>query len=1367
MFEVNWNKFNIKNADKEEAFERMCRHLFMRKFKISGYEFSVNYNQTGLETEPVKSGEKFYGFQCKYSTSHNSTLFYDQVYNSLKKAFTLYEGKLDEIYIYSNLNIKPECTSEELSNDKLTTSRVMIQKEARRMNITIHWIKEENFTHILNEVENHDIYRMYFSSQNEIAFIDSSVTVEEKTFLKSNSFLEISINGFEYTQIEKEILKNNFSVILGYAGTGKTEILKKIYVCSSEKFLENYSQNNKVSIESIPIPIYIRLRECVMGDLESLIRNRLKDYSIPFGDNGQKCLYIFDGLDEISISDVDKTISFIKMLKRRKNTENIIVSSRLNSPNLTFLYREMDPKVYQIDALNHEFIDKYFVAKAVQSKSEKYESVKSKIKSLLIEIDDIFSVNLLWEYIENVDDSTTKIDLISHTFYSLLNSSKKIKNLNLPEVKITSIEEILQEVSYFLQLNNSLNLTVNDFQNIISTLYSKLTYYEIDSIINSLTELFFDVAHGEKIQIRYSFKHKRFHEYFLYKKIKHNFYNDPFLLRDLGLFPDKDFVLNIFLFQELKESIRNRDILKNLSLRFFEAYLGRDYWYYFENGLIGQRSDYGVGDESYLQSDKLVDVICTKEYKDLKSFINNQGIGIKSFLSQNNYWDFIKKYILRQNVDIRLFLKAEYNLSDDFEEEAYKLNPCAFWFYKCKQDKASFKKIYTNVISKFNLENVDSELNYLYRQNSAMKTSGYFEIGLEFYVDQLEKIIPELGNDLLEVLCFTLLRTQNIYYLYGETLQKLRNILKERLNSSTKPSYKLNSIIVHNLLAGSRTEDNKFLMERFNEVNKNHYGTWERNLEANSYITILLENEERLCSREYALGVEIRKTIIDFHTTKSGALELIIDCVKKYNFIYDNRFSYNNSQLIGEIISRFEFDENQLKKFIKNLLDYKSVISITTVLYNVFLRNKTLFKSITNIKMLVNINEEELKNLSYYDINTDSNYLFAAMMSCFDMSKADEFLLKAINNSIYRPAFRKDDIISYLLPRCIFLGHQSNWFDEYELKVLLNDTYSMLTIMKSTTDQGGNLEYFKYVLELCIPDSPILNDIYNVISVDIFSHFETDSPTVDLKNISLSELNEYYSCKIHGINYSKINTWKTLVEIEKSVDSELTQIFEVLKKASFPEQHGGKINNYFHIVTSALLDDDSTKEQIITFILKQGGRYGLINMISAFSILGKDDLARKYIHQLFLLCKALVYPNKDYYLVNQLQENEISEINNLVVNSKKLEWISHDEKQEMIYLKNPNIKIIWFEIDKDYPFDEPWATKHPDSNAFKVDYTIVNNGINIDSFSLVYVDGYRALLPLPQNNTNVIRRKNYRLSLLFNDEKILHNYIKRSGLIVE
>lgn len=106
----------------------------------------------------------------------------------------------------------------------------------------------------------------------------------------------------------------------------------------------------------------------------------------------------------------------------------------------------------------------------------------------------------------------------------------------------------------------------------------------------------------------------------------------------------------------------------------------------------------------------------------------------------------------------------------------------------------------------------------------------------------------------------------------------------------------------------------------------------------------------------------------------------------------------------------------------------------------------------------------------------------------------------------------------------------------------------MLTIMKSTTDQGGNLEYFKYVLELCIPDSPILNDIYNVISVDIFSHFETDSPTVDLKNISLSELNEYYSCKIHGINYSKINTWKTLVEIEKSVDSELTQIFEVLKK---------------------------------------------------------------------------------------------------------------------------------------------------------------------------------------------------------------------------
>jgi hypothetical protein len=235
MFEVKWDRFNLKNADKEDAFERMSRHLFMRKFKINGYDFSANYNQAGLETEPVQFGEKHYGFQCKYSSSHNSASFYKQVYDSLMSAFNIYEGRLDEIYIYTNLDIKPECTQEELSDKKIKTYKVKLQREAIKNKITLRWIKKENFSHILNEIDNLDIYRLYFSEQNEIAFIDSSISIEEKTFLKSNAFLELSINGIEQEKIKNEILSNKLSILLGHAGTGKTEILKKMYIYTADK----------------------------------------------------------------------------------------------------------------------------------------------------------------------------------------------------------------------------------------------------------------------------------------------------------------------------------------------------------------------------------------------------------------------------------------------------------------------------------------------------------------------------------------------------------------------------------------------------------------------------------------------------------------------------------------------------------------------------------------------------------------------------------------------------------------------------------------------------------------------------------------------------------------------------------------------------------------------------------------------------------------------------------------------------------------------------------------------------------------------------------------------------------------------------
>jgi len=68
MPRITWDDFNHKNKDKTAAFENMCRTLFLRQIKKSGYDYQYNFNQAGLEFEPVYNNEikKWCGAQCKY-----------------------------------------------------------------------------------------------------------------------------------------------------------------------------------------------------------------------------------------------------------------------------------------------------------------------------------------------------------------------------------------------------------------------------------------------------------------------------------------------------------------------------------------------------------------------------------------------------------------------------------------------------------------------------------------------------------------------------------------------------------------------------------------------------------------------------------------------------------------------------------------------------------------------------------------------------------------------------------------------------------------------------------------------------------------------------------------------------------------------------------------------------------------------------------------------------------------------------------------------------------------------------------------------------------------------------------------------------
>ena len=65
-------------------------------------------------------------------------------------------------------------------------------------------------------------------------------------------------------------------------------------------------------------------------------------------------------------------------------------------------------------------------------------------------------------------------------------------------------------------------------------------------------------------------------------------------------------------------------------------------------------------------------------------------------------------------------------------------------------------------------------------------------------------------------------------------------------------------------------------------------------------------------------------------------------------------------------------------------------------------------------------------------------------------------------------------------------------------------------------------------------------------------------------------------------------------------------------------------------------------------------------------------------------------------------------------------------------------------------------------------YSILENGIEIKSFSLAHVDGYRTVIPTPKTGSNLICRNDYLLSNLFNNDiKELNNYIRMAEFCIE
>ena len=87
--------------------------------------------------------------------------------------------------------------------------------------------------------------------------------------------------------------------------------------------------------------------------------------------------------------------------------------------------------------------------------------------------------------------------------------------------------------------------------------------------------------------------------------------------------------------------------------------------------------------------------------------------------------------------------------------------------------------------------------------------------------------------------------------------------------------------------------------------------------------------------------------------------------------------------------------------------------------------------------------------------------------------------------------------------------------------------------------------------------------------------------------------------------------------------------------------------------------------------------------------------------------------------------------------------------------------------DQRFAFDQNWRQQVFGTDARAFDYRIYYGSSIVEQFVLISVDGGNARLPVPESDSNLVTRKNYRIAKTVDYLGTLDNYLKHARLTVE
>lgn len=227
---MNWNIFRVK-YDKREmwAFEQMSYLLFCAEFNNSIGLFRYK-NQTGIETEPIEQGGKYYGFQSKFYTNSIANNKKD-IIDSIKKAKAK-NKQLDEIFLYINQELS-ESTDK---SQKKPQYQLDIENAAKAEGVNIQWRVPSHFEIQLSLPDNKYIKDIFFSLEPSEGDLLDEISKHNDNILQTiqteiafgNEQIKINRSSVIRSIANASRNKNNV-IISGEGGCGKTAIFKEFY----------------------------------------------------------------------------------------------------------------------------------------------------------------------------------------------------------------------------------------------------------------------------------------------------------------------------------------------------------------------------------------------------------------------------------------------------------------------------------------------------------------------------------------------------------------------------------------------------------------------------------------------------------------------------------------------------------------------------------------------------------------------------------------------------------------------------------------------------------------------------------------------------------------------------------------------------------------------------------------------------------------------------------------------------------------------------------------------------------------------------------------------------------------------------------